>query len=122
MQLQLTDIQKITLLFLFGCIPLRLLFVWLAKNKQSWLPVMAVFSAIIAIGFSVIYILKLRRTGVEVFGDVIWWNDLRPVHAFLYGLFTYLAVADPEHAWKPLAVDVSVGFTAFILHRVAGLV
>jgi hypothetical protein len=121
MQLQLTDIQKITLLFLFGCIPVRLLFVWLAKNKQPWLPVMAVFATIIAIGFSVIYILKLRRTGAEVFGGVIWWNDLRPVHAFLYGLFAYLAIADPEHAWKPLAVDVSLGFTAFILHRVFSL-
>ena len=28
-----------------------------------------------------------RKTGKEVFGSKIWWNDLRPVHASLYILF-----------------------------------
>ena len=30
--------------------------------------------------------MNLRKTGLEVFGDKIWWNNLRPIHGILYGL------------------------------------
>lgn len=114
----MSDVQKSMLLFIFACIPVRLSFVWIAKYKQEWLDYMAVVAAAISIGFSIIYIFNLRKTGGEVFGDKIWWNDLRPVHAVLYAIFAYLAIIDPENAWKPLAADVSLGIVAFILHRV----
>ncbi len=115
--MQLTNAQKGGLMFLLGCIPLRASFVYIAKYKQEWLRVMSLFALAISIGFTVIYTFKLRKTGQEVFGEKIWWNELRPMHAFLYGLFSYLAVTHPGYAWKPLAADVAVGLVAFTMNR-----
>ena len=59
-----------------------------------------------------------RKTGVEVGGESIWWNDLRPVHAFMYGLFALLALNGvKEHAWKVLLLDTIIGLLAFTQHH-----
>ena len=114
--MDLTNTQKSGLMFLLGCIPFRILLACLAKYKQEWLGAMSLIAVIISVGFSVIYMFELRKTGAEVFGEKIWWNDLRPIHAFMYGLFSYLAVTSPEDAWKPLAADVSIGLIAKAIH------
>ncbi len=78
---------------------------------------MSIVAFMISFGFAYIYWFKLRETGSETFGERIWWNDLRPVHSFLYFLFAYLALTHPDIAWIALAIDVFIGGLAFAQHR-----
>ena len=106
--------DKKTFLFLLGCIGSRLTLVWLAKNYPA---LMALPAACISFGFMYIWANGLRKTGPETFGEKIWWNDLRPVHATLYAIFALLAFNGNTDAWKVLLLDVTLGFTAWILHK-----
>lgn len=109
---------KRLLLFLFGCILVRLLLVYIAKNINSdYLPIMGIIALIISIGFMTIFILGLRKTGGETFGDKIWWNNLRPVHSILYGIFAFLAITKNKNSWLILLLDVIIGLIAFTFHR-----
>jgi hypothetical protein len=107
--------DKRTLLFLVGCMGTRLSLVWLAKNYPK--PV-ALLAVCISFGFMYIWVNGLRKTGPETFGDPIWWNDLRPLHSLLYAIFAVLALNGNEHAWKVLLLDVIIGFSAWVNHRV----
>ena len=84
---------------------------------MTYLPVLGFLALIPAIGFLVIYMFGLRKTGNEVFGDTIWWNDLRPIHAMFYGLFAYLAISKNSNAWIVLLVDTVFGLGAFLTHH-----
>jgi hypothetical protein len=70
----MNNIQKRFILFLFGCIVVRLLFVYLAKEKQDYLPIMGFIALGIGIGFLVAY--NRRLVGREVFGEKIWGNKV----------------------------------------------
>lgn len=107
-----------TLLFLFGCMGTRLGLVWAAKTQPQLLKPLALVAASISIGFMYIWANGLRKTGPETFGDPIWWNDLRPLHSILYGTFAALAWQGNTHAWKVLLLDVIIGFSAWVNHRV----
>lgn len=109
--------SKRVLLFLLGCIPTRLLITYIAKTHLELLPYMAVIAAITSIGFMSIYIFKLRKTGPEVFGDVIWWDSLRPIHSILWGLFAYLAFTNNKDAWKISLFDTLFGLISYIIHN-----
>jgi hypothetical protein len=67
-----------------------------------------------AIGFLVIYSLGLRKSGAETFGAPIWWNDLRPLHGFLYLMFAWCAINGDRTAWLFLLVDVLLGLIGFV--------
>lgn len=56
-----------------------------------------------------------RKTGAEVFGDKIWWNNLRLIHGLLYSLFAYNAIIGNTNALIYLIVDVLFGFTSFLI-------
>jgi hypothetical protein len=105
------------LLFWVGCIGVRSAGAWLAYAHPRLLPYLGVVAAAIAIGFITIYLGGLRPTGVEVSGERIWWNSLRPVHAILYGVFAYMACNGHPEAWKVLAADVALGAGSWIFHR-----
>ena len=112
----MNTIQKRFLLFLFGCIGTRVLFVFVAKKVNlKYLPYLGYLALLPAIGFAYIYITKSRETGVEVFGDKIWWNDLRPVHGLLYFLFAYNAINGNTFSWIYLLVDVIIGLLSFLI-------
>ena len=106
--------NKRILLFLFGCIPTRILIMLIAKTYTNLLQYMSLPAAIISIGFALIYIFKLRNTGPEVFGDRIWWNDLRPIHSILWALFAITAYQKLSYAWIFLLIDIIIGLTAFL--------
>jgi hypothetical protein len=107
--------QKRFLLFLFGCIGTRSLFVYLAKNaNKTYLKYMGYLSLLPAIGFFYLFLTGSRKTGAEVFGDKIWWTNLRPVHGFLYFLFSYNAINGNPNAWIYLLVDVIIGLISFL--------
>ena len=112
----MNDTQKRFLLFLIGCIGTRSLFVYIAKNiGQKYLPLLGYLALFPAIGFIYIYITGSRKTGAEVFGGKIWWNDLRPLHSLLYFLFAYNAIIGNTKAWMYLLVDVIIGLVSFII-------
>ena len=111
------DQTKRMLLFLIGCIGMRSLFVWIAYRYTQFLPYMGALALLPAIGFIVIYLGDFRKTGPEVFGDQIWWNDLRPIHGLLYALFAVLALCKNESAWIVLLVDVLIGFSAYMVNK-----
>ena len=112
----MNDLQKRFLLFLIGCIGTRLLFVYIAKNiNLKYLPFLGYLALIPAIGFTYIYIFGARKTGAEVFGEKIWWNNLRPLHALMYFLFAGMAIMRNKLAWIVLLVDVLVGLFSFLI-------
>ena len=111
----MNNIQKRFLLFIFGCISIRLLFVYIAKTvDKSYLPILGLLALIPAIGFFYIFFTNSRETGPEVFGEKIWWNNLRILHGLLYLIFAILAITIQSYAWIPLLIDVSIGLLSFL--------
>ena len=111
----MNTIQKRFLLFLFGCIGTRTLLVYLAYiANKTYLRYMGYLSVLPAIGFFYLFLTGSRKTGGEVFGDKIWWNNLRPIHGILYLLFAYNAIDGNPYAWIYLLVDVVIGLANFL--------
>jgi hypothetical protein len=112
----MNTLQKRFLLFLIGCIGTRFLFVYLAKNaNRTYLRYMGYLSIFPAIGFFYLFLTGSRKTGSEVFGDKIWWNNLRPLHGLMYSLFAYNAINGNTRAWIYLLFDVIIGLVSFLI-------
>ena len=95
-----------------ACLILRTLLAMLALlARKTHLQTMGALALIPAAGFSVIYLLDLRKSGVE--NKVIWWNDFRPFHAALYFLFALHAIKRHADSWKFLAADAVLGAVAW---------
>jgi hypothetical protein len=118
----LSNIQKRFLYFLIGCIGTRTMLVFLAKDiPNTYLPYMGYLAIPISLGFFYNFFTGSRKTGPEVFGDKIWWNNLRPLHGLLYLEFAYFAIHKNPNAWIVLLIDVIFGFTSFfIFHYLQG--
>ena len=112
----MNNLQKRFLLFLIGCMGTRSLLVVIAKNSKH-LKYLGYAALVPAISFMYLYLTGSRQTGPEVFGDKIWWNDLRPVHSILYFLFAYNAIIGNKQAWIYLLADVVFGLTSFLIHH-----
>lgn len=109
------NLRKRILLFLFGCIGLRIFLMLLAKNINiDLLPYLGYLFLIIAIGFFYRFTSGTRPTGPEVFGQKIWWNELRPIHGILCLLFALYAITKHSFAWIFLGIDVSIGLISFL--------
>ena len=64
--MKLTSIQKRFLLFLGGCIPIRLLFVFVAWSISiKYLPLLGYIALLPAIGFLYLFVSGKRQTGVR---------------------------------------------------------
>jgi len=114
----MNTIQKRFLLFIFVCILTRLILTFVVKKlKLIYLPIAGYIGLILGISFLTIYYYNLRKTGIEVFGDKIWWNDIRPIHGILYLIFAYLAINKNKNAWIILLLDVIFGLIMFIEHH-----
>ena len=114
----MNNIQKRILLFLIGCIGVRSLFVVFAKYIDiKYLPYLGYLALLHAIGFIYIYLTGIRKYGPETFGDKIWWNNLRPIHATLYLLFAYNAIIGNKNAWIYLLADVVFGLISFLIYH-----
>ena len=114
----MNNIQKRILLFLIGCIGVRSLFVVIAKYiNTNYLLYLGYLALLPAIGFIYIYLTGTRQSGPETFGDKIWWNNLRPIHAILYLLFSYNAIIGNKQAWIYLLADVVFGLINFLIYH-----
>ena len=113
----MNPIKKSKLLFFLGCIPARLLLVYISyallkKSDKTLLYTFVAITLAIGIGFWVIYLKGWRKTGTETFGQKIWWNAFRPVHGSLYMLFSLAALLGYRDAWVLLFADVCLGVVA----------
>lgn len=116
----MNDMAKRFALFLIGCIGVRFLLVYVAKTiSLQYLPYLGYLAILPSIGFFYIFLTGSRKTGAEVFGDKIWWNNLRPVHGFLYALFAYNAIMKNPRSWIILLIDVVIGLSAFLLYHIS---
>ena len=116
----MNHLQQRFLMFLIGCIGTRSLFVIIAKYIDTeYLKYLGYLALLPAIGFIYIYLSGSRKTGAEVFGEKIWWNNLRPIHSILYFLFAYNAIIGNKQSWIYLLVDVLIGLISFLIHHYA---
>lgn len=122
----LTKIQKRFVMFLGGCIPVRLFACWLAyylarRNTTTGLKVLVALASLPLLGWAIIITFGLRKSGPETQGSAIWWNFMRPIHMILYAIFIYLAFSNKEEnqkrAWLPLLVDACLGLVAFFWYH-----
>jgi len=65
-----------------------------------------------ASGFSYLFLSGTRK-GTGAFGEKIWWESLRPVHALLYFLFAFFAIKGRREAWVFLLADLAIGSAGF---------
>lgn len=63
--------------------------------------------------FAIIFIFGLRKSGPE--NRNIWWNNLRPVHSILYGLFAYYAINKKKYSWVFLMIDTLFGLLMYLI-------
>ena len=90
----------------------------LAKQiPNEFLPYFGSLALVPALGFLVIYFGGLRKTGIETYGEPIWWGKLRLAHGGLYLIFSYLAINKKKRSYLPLLIDVAVGITAYSLKK-----
>jgi len=82
--------------------------------SKKYLKIMGFIALLPAIGFLYIYLTNSRKTGGEVFGGKIWWNNLRPVHSLLYFIFAYMGINENPNSYIPLLIDVTIGLLAFL--------
>ena len=89
----------------FDSLSIRRLFVVIAKSVSlKHLKYLGYAALVPAFGFLYIYVTDSRKTGMETFGERIWWNNLRPIHSVLYFLFAYNAIIGNKHAWVFLSL------------------
>lgn len=97
------------------CIFLRLIIVYISTTKIK--KYVAGFTFFIACCWVVIFCFGLRESGPEVFGRKIWWNNLRPVHAFFYFSFSILTFFNWKYSFLFLFFDVIIGAGAFVRYH-----
>lgn len=111
-------IQKRFLLFLGGCIPVRLALVWLAKHTPLiYLPYLGYLALLVAFGFLYLFFTGKRKTGIETQGAPIWWSKFRIFHGIFYLLFAIYAIKRINTAYQFLLADVCLGLVLFLWHH-----
>jgi hypothetical protein len=116
------------LTFLFGCILVRSILVYLAyylqKNKKTFFLNLHI-SICFLIGLSMILIYfginkENADKQLQVWEDddpVLWWNDLRILHGSLYIIFSILTAFGIENTWIILLLDTIIGLCAWAIHH-----
>lgn len=91
------------------CVPARLGLVWWAWKHPG--RVLSALLGVASVGIYMIYRNGWRQVGWETQGEPIWWNDVRPMHAFLWGLAAVLGWSERYRRWMavPLLIDVVAG-------------
>ena len=108
-------------LFLIGCIGMRSLIAYAAFAAPiQYLPYLGVIALLPVIGWTYILATGSRKTGLEVDGERIWWNGLRPIHALNYAAFAATAFTKNHNAYMFLVWDVILGLGAWINHHFIG--
>tara|TARA_B100001094_G_C18136357_1_gene775312 strand:- start:263 stop:622 length:360 start_codon:yes stop_codon:yes gene_type:complete len=119
----MNDKTKRMILFLSGCMGSRIgLTYMIKKNNPMYKQILLCILVITAFSFGYIYINDLRKTGVEVFGDKIWWNNLRPFHSIMYFSTAVLLYINNKYAYYPIAFDTIVGLIEFTKYHLGFMI
>lgn len=123
----LSNTAKRYMLFLGGCVVSRLLLAYMVYKYHNHpfmvkaFPYIGVLALLVSVGFMYQHISGTRTTGPEVFGDKIWWDSIRPVHALMYTTFAMFAMVNTKetrkYAFMPLLIDVMFGLVAFVSYH-----
>jgi hypothetical protein len=106
------------LLFLFGCIPVRLGLVYLStKIPHNLLVYFGIILLAISVSFAYLYFTNGRMDAPEA-GGTTWWAKIRIIHAVLYLAAAIYAFQGSSLVWVPLLVDVIFGLIVFIFHQI----
>lgn len=104
------------LLFLLGCLPVRLLLALFAyKVDEKYLPFLSVFLFAIGFSFIYLYVTNSRLKAPEAGGET-WWKNLRPVHGMLYIIAGLYSLKKNRASALILVIDAVFGLGAFINH------
>lgn len=113
--MKLTSIQKRFILFLGGCIPTRILLLYIAKNIPiHYLPILGYILLLPAIGFLYLFVTGKRQVGLETQGSPVWWQKFRSIHGILYLLFCIYAIKGISFSYIFLLIDVIIGLILFL--------
>lgn len=108
--------ENIINLFFLGCIPTRLLLVFIVFYiNKKYLYYLSFIGFLISFGFLFNFIFDKKRG--STFNQIAWWNYLRPVHSLLYLIFGYLAYNKNQYSYIPLLIDVLIGTISFIINH-----
>lgn len=100
--------------FLFGCIPARLLLVFIPLYiAKHWLFYYGILLLVIGISFLYLFFTNSRLGAFEA-GGKTWWANYRIIHGLLYSFAAILAMQKNRYASMPLFIDVMIGFFLFM--------
>lgn len=103
------------ILLFIGCIIIRSLFVYLGYNSIT-LPYFRFLTIFISFGFMYQFLFKQRKSGI--FGQEVWWHNLRLFHSITYGLFSFLAFNKNKRSYLVLTLDLLIGIISFIINNI----
>ena len=104
--------------FIIFCFGSRLTFTIISAIAATWLlRIMGVIALFPVLGWFYFIFIGTRDKGIELFNQLIWWKDLRPLHMFLWGFFASLALTGNHKAWIILLIDTFIGLSAFLIHH-----
>ena len=105
--------KLVNLLYIGCCLPIRFSFVLIAKYiPNKYLPLLGCVALTISIGFFYQAIRNNRNTGA--FGQPVWWQHYRPIHALTYLVAASLAFARHKMTYLPLLIDVIIGILVYL--------
>lgn len=105
------------LLFLFGCIPVRLLLALLAyKIDEKYLQYLSILFIGIGLSFFYLYVSNTRLDAPEAGGNT-WWKNIRPIHGAFYLTAGIYALKKSRISALLILIDALFGLTSFILFR-----
>ena len=117
----LSQLHKRFMLFLFLCIPSRLLIIYLGKKfetgKKIYRILLSLVTFIIGLGFLKIYFFgsKIADAQLEWAGvETVWWDNLRIAHGVCYIFFSIFNFLNITNSWFFILAEVSFGSLARI--------
>jgi len=111
-------ITRKTLLYLLGCIPVRIIIALLPLYiDSSYLQYYGAILLLPALGFFYLYFNNLRLNAPEGGGNT-WWAEYRIIHGMLYLTAAIYALQEKRLAWIPLTIDVALGLVLFLFRYV----
>lgn len=109
--------HEIKRLYFGVCIPIRFLLAYAAYAVPPRFLVWGVpFAVAAAIGWIILTLKPGIRTS-GAFGETIWWQNTRPIHAALFLAFAAMVFYAPAQAYIPLLISPFVGMGYYFLFK-----
>ena len=111
-------VKKRFFLFIFACIPIRLLAAYLVKQTPfKYIKYLGFLFALIGGAFLLSYINYNPQKDMGAFGGIIWWNNMRAFHGCMYILYSILSIHYNKNVWEILAIDPIFGLLAYFIFK-----